>query len=167
MAVHGEPVSNISGGEKLEGYLKTLAANVTKPATLEVGFFEDATYPDGTSVAMVAAIQNFGAPSKNIPPRPFFSNMVKDKADGWGPKVGALLNANNGDATVALGQMGLEIKADLQDSIVATNSPPLSPRTIAARLRRGKKGKGFNSTTAAKPLVDTGQMLNSVASRVV
>jgi hypothetical protein len=41
------------------------------------------------------------------------------------------------------------IAGQLRESIIKTNAPPLSPRTIAR--------KGF-----AKPLIDTSHMINSV-----
>lgn len=139
----------IRGGQKLEAALADLSKRVSKPATLRVGFLENATYPDGTPVAMIAAIQDFGAPSRNIPPRPFFRNMVASKNAGWGPALGKNLKAENYDVTAALNAMGEGIKGQLRQSIQETNSPPLSQKTVAR--------KGF-----AKPLVDTGHMLNSI-----
>ena len=38
-------------------------ADQIKKSKLEVGFFESAKYPDGTPVAYVAAIQEFGNPA--------------------------------------------------------------------------------------------------------
>lgn len=142
-------MATISGGAKLDGYLKRLAKKVATPGTLRVGFLEGRTYPDGTSVPLVAAIQNFGAPARWIPPRPFFSNMIADKAAGWGPALGKILEANGNDGAAALALMGEGIKGQLQQSIRDTNAPPLAESTIAR--------KGFE-----KPLVDTGLMLNSV-----
>lgn len=137
------------GGTALEKRLSELAAKVTKPANLSVGFLADSTYPDGTPTAMVAAIQEFGAPAKKIPPRPYFRTMVADKSPAWGDAVAKLLAANGYDATRTMELMGAGIKGQLQQSIVDTNSPALSPRTV--------KQKGFE-----KPLVSTGHMLNSV-----
>ena len=143
----------IKGGEKLKAALDKIAQSVTKPATLQVGFLEGATYPDGKSVAMVAAIQNFGAPARGIPPRPFFSNMVKDKSPEWPEALGKVLVAKSYDATAALELIGQGIKGQLQQSVVDTNSPPLSPRTIA------RKG-------SSKPLIEHGVMLNAVDYKV-
>ena len=143
----------ISGGDKLEAALKELSKNVTKGATLSVGFQGGKTYDDGTLVAMVAAIQEFGAPARNIPPRPFFRHMIATKSDEWGPALGGLLVENNYDAKAALGTLGQGIEAQLVQSINDTNSPPLAPATIA------RKGSD-------KPLVDTGLMRNSITSRV-
>ena len=57
-----------SGGDKLQTYLDRLLARVSSAQAVTVGFLEGATYPDGTPVAMVAAVQEFGG-SMNIPER--------------------------------------------------------------------------------------------------
>lgn len=139
----------IAGGAKLEAALRKISEKVDRGTTLRVGFLEGATYPDGTSVPMVAVTQNFGAPSRGIPPRPFFTNMVTGKSPGWGPKLGRILAKNGYDADAAMHLMGEGIKGQLQQSITDTNEPPLAESTIAA--------KGFE-----KPLIDTGNMFNSV-----
>jgi hypothetical protein len=54
----------ISGGDKLQAYLAKIAGNVgatTGGPTVRVGFLSGKTYPDGTPVAYIAAIQEFGA----------------------------------------------------------------------------------------------------------
>ncbi len=134
-----------TGGDRLNEYLAVMAKQVEKPGTLRVGFLEKATYPDGTPVALVAAIQNFGAPAMGIPPRPFFSNMIRSKSPGWGAAVAANLRATNYDATATLNLMGAGIAGQLSQSIDDTNAPPLAEATIAA--------KGFE-----KPLIDSGDM---------
>jgi hypothetical protein len=147
-------MATVKGGALLERRLERLARLVARPATLSVGFLENATYPDGKKVAMIAAIQEYGAPSRRIPPRPFFRNMVAAKSGEWPRALAGLLRANNMDAVRALNIAGQAIAGQLRQSIVDTNSPPLSPVTIAR--------KGFS-----KPLVDTGHMLNSVDHEVV
>lgn len=144
---------DFTGGSKLEAVLKDIAAKAGKAQTLSVGFMSGATYPDGTPVAMVAAIQNYGAPAMNIPPRPFFSSMVKDKSPKWGESLGNVLRANEYDAELALKAMGQGIEGQLQESIRETNAPELALATV--------KAKGF-----AKPLIDTGHMLASVQSAI-
>jgi hypothetical protein len=149
-------MATMKGGDKLTKKLAQLAkqAGVSKPTSVRVGFLETATYPDGTPVAMIAAIQNWGAPKVNIPPRPFFSNMIIDKQKEWPKAIAGLLQKHNGDAYKALDEAGAAIAGQLRQSIVDTNSPPLSPITI--------RRKGFD-----KPLVDTGHMLNSIDHEVV
>lgn len=143
----------LKGGTKLAETLAKYAAGVTNAQSVKVGFLAGASYPDGTSVASVAAFNEFGVPSRGQPPRPFFRTMIADKKDEWGPALGDALSANGGDAHKALELVGEGIKGQLQASIVALESPPLAPSTI--------KAKGF-----AKPLIDTGHMLNSVGVEV-
>jgi hypothetical protein len=143
----------LSGGEALSDRLKEIIQKAGKAGVLRVGFLEGSTYPDGTSVPMVAAIQNFGAPAVGIPPRPFFSNMVREKSPTWGESLGNLAKANDYDIDRTLEQMGEGIKSQLQASIRSFDSVPLSPETIAR--------KGFE-----KQLIDTGHMQNSVGYEV-
>jgi hypothetical protein len=140
-------MATIKGGDKLESALKDLAARVAKPATLRVGFLEGATYPDGTSVPMVAAFNEFG--TSKAPPRPFFRNMISAKSKEWPAALAGLLETHNYDANVALNLAGEAIKGQLQQSIRDLVSPPLAESTI--------KRKCFD-----KPLIDTSVMINSV-----
>jgi hypothetical protein len=146
-------MATISGGDKLEAALRQMAEKVSNPATLRVGFLEGATYPDGKSVAMIAAIQEFGAPNAGIPPRPFFRNMIKNKSDQWPEGVKNALIATNYDAEKALDIVGAAIAGQLRQSVIDTNEPPLKPATI--------RRKGF-----AKPLIDTSVMINSIDHEV-
>jgi len=146
-------MATISGGKKLEAALAKISRGVSQPATLRVGFLAGATYPNGTPVAMIAAIQDFGAPSRGIPPRPFFRNMVKAKSKEWPKAIADLLKANDYDAVKTLETTGEAIGGQLRQSIIDTNSPPLAPSTI--------KRKGF-----AKPLIDTSVMINSIGHEV-
>lgn len=143
----------ITGGTKLANALARISENLTNAASVKVGFFAEATYPDGTSVASVAAFNEFGVPSHGQPPRPFFRTMIRQKSDEWGPATAALLKANDYDAHKTLELVGEGIAGQLRQSIVDLDGPPLAPSTIA------RKGHG-------KPLVDTGQMLNSVGVEV-
>jgi hypothetical protein len=142
-------MATIKGGSKLDSALTEIAAKISRPATLKVGFLSGASYPDGTSVALVAAVQEFGAPSRGIPSRPFFRNMIAAKSPGWPAAVAVNLKAKNYDVDATLRIVGTGIKEQLQDSIRTFEGAPLAPATVAA--------KGFD-----KALIDTGTMLNSV-----
>lgn len=146
-------MATIRGGEKFEAAMLDLAKKLNRKETLRVGFLEGATYPDGTPVAMIAAIQNYGAPKVGIPPRPFFSNMIADKSPAWPEAISNLLVKNNYDVEKTLTMTGEAIKGQLQDSIVNGAYAPLAQSTIDR--------KGFD-----KPLVDTSHMLNSVAYEI-
>lgn len=139
----------LSGGDKLSKALADIAKNLSKAAAVDIGFLENSTYLDGVSVPMVAAIQEFGAPSVGIPPRPFFRTMIVAKSPEWPEGIAEQLKAHDYDAGKALTATGDAIKGQLQQSIVDFVGAPLSPSTI--------ERKGTD-----KQLVDTGHMLASV-----
>lgn len=170
-------MATAKGGTKLAGFLNQMANRINSGKFVKSGFLKTATYADGKQVAMIAAIQNYGAPGVGIPPRPFFTNMVKDKSSGWGVAVAKNLKAANYDAEKALDRVGEGIDGQLRASIIAMNDPPLAASTVAKRKsgmtakqiqkaddRAAKTGK---VASYAKPLVDTGIMLGSVDHEVV
>lgn len=146
-------MATIRGGDKLSAALSAIAQGLSKAETLRVGFLEGGTDQEGTSIPMKAAILDGGAPSRGIPPRPFFRNMVAEKSPEWPEAIAGLLKANDYDAAKALDITGQAIEGQLRQSIIDTNTPPLAPATIAA--------KGFD-----KPLIEHSDMINAVAHEV-
>lgn len=167
----------IRGGDKFEAALAKIASQLREARVLRVGFLEGATYPSQQvshsnnpkprkkhasagsasgplNVATVAAFNEYGVPSHNQPPRPFFRNMIADKSPEWPKAIAKLLKSTNYDAQKTLEITGEAIKGQLQKSIIDLVAPPLAPSTIRA--------KG-----SAKPLIDTSHMLNSVDYEVV
>lgn len=166
-------MAEVKGGSRAVKALNDIAAKLGSGSVVRVGFLEGATYPVGIStkklrakyskkktagpitsketggqqVAFVAAMNEFG--HGNVPPRPFFRNMITEKKGEWPAAISNLLVINNYDVNKTLGQIGEAISRQLRESIVALDSPPLAESTIAA--------KGFS-----KPLVDTSHMLMSV-----
>lgn len=175
-------MASITGGGKLAGAIARIASRATTATSVDIGFLEDATYPDGTRVAMVAAIHEYGAPRAGIPPRSFFRTMIAKKSPEWPRAISDLLAANDFNAARTLDQTGSAIAGQLQQSIVETNDPPLSPVTLMVRKIIGPNGKAtFDdvlearrridageqpSGVSTKPLVWTGNLLNSVSYRV-
>jgi len=51
----------LRGGDKLKKALEDLAKKVGRGGSVSIGFFEGQEYPDGTPIAKVASIQEFGA----------------------------------------------------------------------------------------------------------
>ena len=141
----------VKGGDKLERALNRMAAAVKKAAVLQVGFMGNATEADGTPVALVAALNEFG--SGNAPPRPFFRRMIAKNRGRWPKNLATALVATDYDAKAALTMLGVEINDELKESITELVSPPLAESTI--------KRKGFD-----KPLIETGTMLNSTTFNV-
>jgi hypothetical protein len=146
-------MATVRGGKQYEKALRDIVRMLGHRNGVRVGFLEGATYPDGKPVAMIAAIQEYGAPRANIPSRPFFRNMIAAKSPEWPKAIAKLLRDNRYDARVALEITGQAIAGQLRQSIIDTNDPPLSPITI--------RRKGFS-----KPLIDTGVMINSIDSEV-
>ena len=122
----------------------------------QIGFPSGQHYPDGTNVAYVAAIQEFGAPAVNIPPRPFMQPTVKAQKDEWVKIIANKLPqvaSGKMSAFDVLDLVGIKASADIQTTISNIYSPPNSPATIE------RKG-------SAKPLIDTGLMYASVRNSV-
>lgn len=172
-------MAEVTGGERSIAAIKALVDKLGKASEVRVGFLENATYPDGTPVAMVAALNNFGAPGAGIPPRPFFSNMIADKSPGWGEQFAAVLAASDNDADKALDLMGEGMAGQLREAIVHTNGPANSPVTDLLKQRFPMGGQTFadvqqarrdvaagETAPAGKPLVWTGNLLASVDKEV-
>lgn len=159
---------------------------------LKVGFLETSHYPDGTPVAYVAAIQEFGHGS--IPPRPFMRPAQETNRDKWSKAfaraVQAAINGST-DLEQGLEQLGMVAAGDVRKAIKAVTAPPLSILTLLIRKHkkgggtingrevgrlagerdfegpRPKKDKTMNlSGVSTKPLVDEGIMIQSVNSVV-
>lgn len=175
-------MAEAKGGDKMGDVLGKMAEGLSKASSVEVGFLENATYPDGTSVAMVAALDEFG--HGNTPARPYFRSMIAKHKGEWPKAIGDLLKDNAYDAAKTLAQVGAGVKGQLQQSIVDTTSPPLSKVTLmlrkmkaeypdlvvsgktvgeaAARVAAGESTDGVST----KPLVESGHLLNSADFRV-
>lgn len=69
----------LDGGAKLDEALKKISSRLSTATMVEVGFIDGATYPDGTSVAMVATTQEFGG-TINLPEREQTIYRKVDKA---------------------------------------------------------------------------------------
>lgn len=172
-------MADVSGGEGFDEAMARIGDKV-KSALVRVGFLEDATYPDGTKVATVAAISNYGAPAAGIPPRPFFTNMVRDQSPTWAERFERVLQSTGFDAELALERMGEGIAGQLREAIVALNDPANSPVTDLLK-QRFPTGEGVTfadvqqaradvaagvTAPKGKPLVWSGHLLGSVDSEV-
>lgn len=122
----------------------------------QIGFPSGINYEDGTSVAFVASIHEFGAPAAKVPARPFMQPTVREQKDQWinilAKSIPKVVEGKM-SAFDALDLVGRVAAADIQTKISSITSPPLKPMTIA------RKG-------SAKPLIDTDLMLASVQNAV-
>ena len=141
-------MATITGGNKLQSVLQKIATSASKASSVEIGWPADgSTYPDGTLIAAVAALNEFG--HGTTPPRPFFRNMIAAHSSEWPEAIGATLKTTDYDAAKTLGLTGQAITNQLQQSINDFTSPPLSSRTVE------RKGSD-------KPLIDSGDMFKEV-----
>lgn len=129
----------------------------------EVGFLSSATYENGEKVAMVAAQNEYGNLSKHIPPRPFMRPAKNKNVTVWNATFQRAIKQGlrSGNLKSAFDIVSLQVVGDIKKSIVAVTKPALKPATVEARLRDKKQGKSV-SLSVAKPLIDSGYMLNSV-----
>ena len=170
----------IKGLDSLRRKLKTLAAAQGENQNVKMGYQNGATFPNGTSVAMVAAIQNFGASGASIPARPFFTNMILMSGKHWSNDLGVYLKETKWNGDKALAMLGEEMVDDLRLVVRETNYPALSPITVMLRdmrsqgeeitgasvgeaARRVAAGES-NHGASTKPLIDTPaeHLVNSV-----
>lgn len=150
--------------KKLPVILKDLEGKVGK-----VGWFEEQRYDDkeNTPVAYVAAVQEYGYPPNNIPARPFMRPTVIAHHKEWkeiAEKGAKQAIIGKQTITSVMEAIGLKASGDIKKTISKVTEPPLSKRTIAARLARRSNKTTLGLLT--KPLIDTGYMLNSLTNVV-
>ncbi|MBS0959784.1 hypothetical protein [Acetobacter thailandicus] len=180
----------------LERTLTDLKRKLGDKTHVNVGFLEGATYPDGTPVAYIAAIQEFGGKAE-IPERE--QTIYRSiNADGSFRKRGRFVKKKSSnfatDHTVAAHEIVIPPRPFMRNTI--TNNQPDWGRMLGASL----KASGYNAATAIgivgegmvkqmqkeiidmksppnapstvrekgfnNPLIDTAHMLHSVASEV-
>jgi hypothetical protein len=144
-------MAEISGGDKLEKAMQELAHKLGRGGEVKVGYLSSARYPDGKSVALIGALNEFG--TSRAPPRPAIRNMLAAKSKDWPASAAAILRNTHNDVPLTLQLLGEGIRGQWQQSIRDLWDPPLAPSTVAR--------KGFS-----KPLIETSHMLNSVGVEV-
>ena len=119
-------------------------------ASVRVGVLENATYPDGTPVAMVAFWNEYG--TRTSPVRAFFRTTVSENKKNWALSVQNLMKIHN-DPKQVMGLIGKRMQEQIVQSINTWSDPPNAPYTIA------KKG-------SSKPLIETGVLMGSISFEV-
>ena len=146
--------------------------------SVKIGFIDNDQAP-------IAAWNEFGHKGRfPAPPRPFFRTMVAAKSPQWPTMMAGELKRSKMDGHKTLAFMGEEIEGALKQSIIDLTAPPLSRTTLRLRLKFGNnpqnirardvvqaqrevaEGAPVASGTQAKPLINTGQMLNSTSYKV-
>ena len=133
----------------------------------DVGFFDSAYYEDGTSVALVAATQEYGSPKLRIPPRSFMRSTMDEETLAWKKIVtDGMQRVSEGKLTIydVMEGVGGQAAGDCRKKIASIYDPPISDRTKEARARaRNVPVEDVND----KPLVDTRVMITHLTHRTV
>ena len=158
----------LRGGENWQKALRPYAG--AGKASLAVGILEGAMYEDGTPVASVAAVHEFGA--AHVPARSFMRSTLEQKGERWGQILRHEMKRLKGDARRALTSLGEVASKDMQKAIEDGLSPALKAATILAKERRGKDNKVIDrkrnqgKSRPELPLVDTGTMQEAISYEV-
>lgn len=125
--------------------------------------------------AQLGYIHEYGSPKANIPARPFLNPGIaraQESINNHLKKAAkAAMDGNAEKVDVELNATGLIAQAGARNEISSGEFAPLSMETIKARARRGRKGAqkfleqiqiGPPESGLVKPLIDTGQLRNSI-----
>lgn len=141
--------------EKKKGGVEALKKRVKIPGTVDVGIIDAGTHPSGDiTTAGIGFAHEFG--TEVLPERSFIRSTIQEKKkDTISLQKKLLKKIVRGDMKLetGLGLIGEFMSNAIREKIVAIDSPPNLPATIA------KKG-------SSNPLIDTSQMKNSIIYEV-
>jgi hypothetical protein len=136
-------------GQTLADVVKRIQDSaVTVGIHSDTGMHDDA---EGMTVAQIGAIHEFG--DGNSPERSFLRSTLGKKRAKYISDIGKIANSaiqGKRDARDGMGLLGRQAEGDIKLTIRDMKEPANRPSTI-----RQKKG-------VDNPLIDTGQMLNSI-----
>ena len=164
--------------------------------SVKIGILADAQYGNGTKVTDVANILENGwvqkvtpkqstflryhglnVPSNstlNCPPRPFFSNTVKNKSEQW-IKLGeryfiANFSVENADNAVINGltAIGTKAVADIQDTLYDNDGiAPRSEATLQMYSFAEANAEGDSGTGRKQSLYKSGTLFNAITFELI
>lgn len=134
-------------GAAIDAYIEELCAH-----EVHIGYQEDSgSYGDGPTVAQVACWNEFG--TEHSPARPFMRQTYEDYSEDiikrGQSEIKKEIATGSPNAEKTFNAIGVCVKGYIQKEIVEGDFEPNAPSTIA------KKG-------SSRPLIDTGQMRQSV-----
>ncbi|MGL5553420.1 MAG: hypothetical protein ACRDCV_14060 [Plesiomonas shigelloides] len=134
--------------------LLRMRMNKLKDHAVSVGVHESAGKHEksGQYVAFIAACNEYG--TEKIPERSFFRTTLEERKRAYEAALRKIvkraIEGKGADPKILMGRFGRMVQQDIQKKIVDIQEPPNAESTIARK-------KGVDN-----PLVDTGQMLNSI-----
>lgn len=161
---------------------KEFVQNVARmgDARVKVGVMDDGEdYPEGITVAEVAAINEFGTEDGRIPERSFLRSTFDEKREELLVLAEMLTQRILfGKSTVedAMNVLGATLASAIKKTIADGVDPPNAESTARRKAATGKTAKYFNkpaetlgdalaqvgALAAVKPLVDTGRLMGSI-----
>ncbi len=152
----------------------------------KVGWFPSAQYRDGTPVAYIAAIQEFGASNNKIPARPFIRPTIANRKGKWALIMkDGVIAVVKGRATAeqVFEGVGLQAAADIGVTLASGNFEDLSKITLMLRKMRdddpslvvtgkvvaeaaARVAAGEDGSDRTQPLHDTGLMIATLTHQV-
>ena len=147
------PSRGVRGGKKLDRLIKE--AGRRGPRAVRFGYIDDAAYDDGTPIADVAAINEFGAPERGIPERPAFRQSLRSMLGDLRAELRRGFKAERGyvDRPTAE-RLGKVAQGHVRASVRNLRYPPNAPATL-----EGKAG--------TNPLVDSGKLADAAGYEVL
>ena len=149
---------------KLNQKLREIAAI---RASVQVGFFADAKYDDGTPVASVAYTNEYGV--NGNPARPFMHKTAKENIHKWVRGIRKNVTGtgiNKSSVARAYKMAGMVAVGDIKKTIRQWPHGGNSRRTVEMKRRRGRSGKNLVPIDPEIVLIDTGKMISSVSYEV-
>jgi len=144
--------TTFSGERQLQQALKKEISRLREMSkNVLVGYPEETgNYNEGTSIAMVAAVHEFGTDTVPARPtlRPGVANARKD-IEGFISEQAPLVIDGSADPESVMTGVGAIAQASVQQEIRDLKAPPNKPATV--------KRKG-----SSNPLIDTGEMRGAV-----
>ncbi len=144
--------------DKVAMVMKNIAKLERRRVYVGIPAAQNARLDDNLNNATLGYIHEFGSPARNIPARPFLIPGVKaaqDKTIGILGEGAKNALSEKGNIESSLTKAGIVASNSVKNTInTADGFAPLSDATLLARAKRGVK--------RTKPLVDTGQLRNSI-----
>ena len=132
--------------------------NLLQDGAVEVGWFPEDKYSDGTPVGGIAGVHEYGSIKMNIPPRPFMRPTVHTRENRWRDTFLKLLRQKK-NVKQALQIVGDVMRGDIQEYIIKLKEPELSEDYVAQKRRQ-------YPTNAENLLRASGHMVRSIRQKI-
>lgn len=147
------PTTQVSGGDRIGQKLRSLRERMQRNNGVYVGVPQGAgSYEDGTPIAVIAAVHEFGSADGQIPERSFLRVPLRSGQDRFKQIFQAgLPQVVSGELSMfqLMSQVGAAGVGASQEAISQGIQPPLAQSTV-------------DSKGSSTPLVDTGRLRQSI-----